>query len=114
MHPYPPPARIWEGAQETRTEVQTASTCSYLDKLLNLSGPPQSAQPENWEAGVGCREEERNPLVQTFSLPAQDSLAGWAVLAPGLQPWAQAPLPSLRTIGVSLAWVLPRGGVGVR
>lgn len=62
---------------------------------------------------MGCGEEERNPSAQTFSLPAQDSLAGWAVLAPGLQPWAQAPLPSPRTVGVSLAWVLPRGGVGV-
>ena len=40
-----------------QTEVQTVNTCSHLDKFLNLSGPPQSAQPENWEAGVGCGEE---------------------------------------------------------
>lgn len=83
------------------------NTCSHLDKFLNLSGPPQSAQPENWEAGVGCGEEEQNPSTQTLSLSAQDGLTGWALLTPGLQPWAQAPLPSPRTLGVSLAGCCP-------
>ena len=93
--------------------MQTVSTCSHLDKLLNLSEPPQTAQPENWEAGVGCGEDERNPSAQTLSLLAQNGLTGWALLAPGLQPWAQAPLPSPRTLGVSLAGRRPVEGVGV-
>ena len=96
-----------------QTEVQTVNTCSHLDKFLNLSGPPQSAQPENWEAGVGCGEEEQNPSTQTLSLSAQDGLTGWALLTPGLQPWAQAPLPSPRTLGVSLAGCCPMAGVAL-